>query len=159
MPEQQLYEYAVIRLVPRVDREEFLNVGVVLYVAGKKFLHMLCSLDEQRIHSFCKDVDVADIREYLLSFERICVGGKGAGALGALPVAQRFRWLAATRSTVLQVSKVHSGFCTDPREQLLQLYGKWYFSFFGGKPTIKILRELAPPRPSTRGAGEVTCVT
>ena len=122
MQEKHLFEYAVLRVVPRVEREEFLNVGVVLYCSKAGFLKVLFKLDDERIKSLCKDVECDEIRENLKAFERICEGGKDAGPIGELDAASRFRWLTATRSTVLQSSKVHPGFCGDAEETLVKLY-------------------------------------
>ena len=123
MQDQRLFEYAVIRIVPKVEREEFLNVGVVLYCAGPKFLEMRFHLDHARLHAFSAGLDIAGIQQYLQAFQRICIGGKDAGPIGLLPVAERFRWLTATRSTVVQTSKVHPGLCTDnPAATLDRLY-------------------------------------
>ena len=124
MQEKDLFEYAVIRVVPRVEREEFLNVGVVLYCAKQKFLKMLFRLDEERLKAFCSDCDGDNVNEYLVAFERICTGSKDAGPIGVLPIAERFRWLTATRSTVVQTSKVHPGFCEDADEMLQKLFGQ-----------------------------------
>jgi len=122
MQEQYLFEYAVVRIVPKVEREEFLNVGVVLYCAKQHFLRAMFKLDEERLGIFCKQTDIEELREYLQAFERICLGGSEAGAIGKLPIAERFRWLTATRSTVLQTSKVHPGFCNNPAEMLTKLF-------------------------------------
>ncbi len=122
MPDNQLFEYAVIRIVPAVEREEFLNVGVVLFCSGEKFLKLLYKLDEKRITSFNSKSDIGEIQEYLESFERICEGGSLSGPIGKLPVAERFRWLTATRSTVVQTSKVHPGLCTDANDMLNKLF-------------------------------------
>lgn len=124
MQEKYLFEYAVIRVVPRVEREEFLNVGVVLYCAKQKFLKMLFKINEERLTSFCRGCDVPKVDEYLRAFQRICAGGEGAGPIGKLPMAERFRWLTATRSTVVQTSKVHPGFCDDAGEMLEGLFKK-----------------------------------
>jgi len=122
MQEQHLFEYAVIRIVPKVEREEFFNVGVVLYCAKQKFLQASILLDEDRLRTFCKKADINELREYLHAFERICKGGNDAGPIGKLPIAERFRWLTATRSTVVQTSKVHPGLCTDAAEMLAKLF-------------------------------------
>jgi len=118
----QLFEYAIIRIVPRVEREEFLNVGVVLYCAGQKFLQAKFELDKQRLNAFSEKLDIAEVEDYLNAFERICNGDKDSGAIGKLPTAERFRWLTATRSTVVQTSKVHPGLCDDAAEMLERLY-------------------------------------
>ena len=120
----QLFEYAVIRIVPRVEREEFLNVGVVLYCSGQKFLQAKFELDKQRLAAFSDKLDIAEVEDYLNAFERICNGDKDSGAIGKLPIAERFRWLTATRSTVVQTSKVHPGLCDDATEMLERLYSQ-----------------------------------
>ncbi|HVG40691.1 MAG TPA: DUF3037 domain-containing protein, partial [Chitinophagaceae bacterium] len=97
MQENHLFEYAVIRVVPKVEREEFLNVGVILYCKKLKFLQTLFHINNARLHSFSTELDVAEIRDYLLSFDRICKGEKGGGPIAKLDIASRFRWLTATR--------------------------------------------------------------
>ena len=122
MPGKHLYEYAVIRVLPLVEREEFLNVGVVLYCAGQKFLQAKFELDKPRLTAFSDKLDIAEVEDYLNAFERICNGDKDSGTIGKLPTAERFRWLTATRSTVVQTSKVHPGLCDDAAEMLERLY-------------------------------------
>jgi hypothetical protein len=122
MQDNQLFEYAVIRLVPRVDREEFLNVGVILYCAKQRFLKTLFQLDEGRITSLYPEIDIELVRKHLNTFQLICEGDPGAGPIAKLPIAERFRWLTATRSTIIQISKVHPGFVTDAEESLHKLY-------------------------------------
>lgn len=123
MQEKHLFEYAVIRVVPRVEREEFLNVGVILYCKDKKFLQSKCYLDEERLTTFSKDIDVDGIREGLRAFGQISAGKEG-GPIGKLDNASRFRWLTATRSTMVQTSKVHPGFTSDPEKTLERLLGE-----------------------------------
>lgn len=123
MQGKHLYEYAIVRIVPRVERGEFLNVGVVLYCASQKFLKFLYTLDESRMKAFYADCDIAEIQDYLNAFEKICAG-EDEGKIAQLPIAERFRWLTATRSTILQTSKVHPGFCEDAEETLQQLFIK-----------------------------------
>ena len=122
MQEKQLYEYAVLRVMPRVEREEFLNVGVVLYCGSKKYLEAVYLLDHQRLAAFCITCNAAEIETYLNAFKNICKGGDNVGPIGLLPAAARFRWLTATRSTVIQTSKTHPGFCADPAEMLFKLF-------------------------------------
>jgi hypothetical protein len=122
MQEKLLFEYAVIRVVPRVEREEFLNVGIILYCKKRKFLECLSNIDSQRLHTFHPSLDIGEVEQYLRSMQQVCAGTKEAGTIGQLEIASRFRWLTATRSTVVQTSKVHPGFCTDPKETLQRLY-------------------------------------
>lgn len=122
MQDQYLFEYAVIRVVPRVEREEFLNVGVILFSAKKKFLKSICRIDEDRLRAFAPQLDPQEVKEHLMSFGRICSGGPEAGPIGRLDEASRFRWLTATRSTILQTSKVHPGLSCDPEGTLNRLF-------------------------------------
>jgi Protein of unknown function (DUF3037) len=124
MPEKHLYEYSVIRLVPRVEREEFLNMGVVLYCASLDFLQVKFDLNEARIKAFAPAGNILQIKEYQQAFEAICLGNIHAGAIAGWPKAERFRWLTATRSTILQTSSVHTGFCVNAAETLKGLYQK-----------------------------------
>ena len=122
MQENQLFEYAVIRVVPRVEREEFLNVGVILFCSRQKFLQAIYQLDEKRVKAFCEELDLAELEDHLKTFELISRGGMEGGPIGKLPIAERFRWLTATRSTIVQTSKVHPGFSSDPGETLIKLF-------------------------------------
>lgn len=124
MQERLLFEYAVIRVVPRVEREEFLNVGVILYCSGRKFLRALYHIDKERLKSFSDLPDTDELNAYLLSFEKICSGGSHSAPIGLLPLAERFRWLTAVRSTVIQTSPVHPGLCRHPQEMLEQLFSQ-----------------------------------
>ena len=122
MPEKHLFEYAVIRIVPKVEREEFFNAGVILFCASQKFLQCKISIQEERMKALCGQADIAELKAFLSSFEKICAGGSDAGTIGSLPIAERFRWLTATRSTVVQTSRVHSGLCTEAGEMLEKLF-------------------------------------
>jgi hypothetical protein len=124
MPERHLFEYAVIRIVPRPEREEFVNAGVVLYCTGKKFLGMRAQLPEAKLRALDPEVDLEEIRNHLRAFEEICCGKNPDSPISSLDNASRFRWLAATRSTVIQTSKVHPGLCEDPQETLDRLFGQ-----------------------------------
>lgn len=121
MQELHLFEYAIIRVVPRVEREEFLNVGVILYSARQKFLESAFVIDEEKLKAFSSVLDIEEVRENLNSLCRICKGGKDSGPIGQLDLASRFRWLTAMRSTVVQTSRVHPGFCNDPSGKLGRL--------------------------------------
>ncbi|MEO6949174.1 MAG: DUF3037 domain-containing protein [Ginsengibacter sp.] len=122
MQEKHLFEYAVVRVVPRVEREEFLNVGVVLYCAKERFLKFLFKVDESRLSSFCNECDIPEIIDYLNAFSLICEGEKSAGPIAKLPIAERFRWLTAKRSTIVQTSSVHPGLCDNAQEMLERLF-------------------------------------
>lgn len=122
MPGNHSFEYAVIRIVPRVEREEFFNVGVILYCRDENFLDVLLSLDKQKLASFCDELDIAELEQRLASFSKICQGAADAGPIGQLDTASRFRWLTAYRSTVIQTSRVHPGVCTNAAETLMRLH-------------------------------------
>jgi hypothetical protein len=122
MQEKHLFEYAVIRVVPMVEREEFINVGIIIYSKQDKFLECKYSLNEERLRSLSDTIDINEIEQHLQAFERICKGADDSGPIGQLDTASRFRWLTATRSTVVQTSKVHSGFCKNLQEALKKLH-------------------------------------
>ena len=122
MPEQYLYEDALIRVVPRVEREEFINVGVILFCAKKKFLQFKYTLNASRLLAVAPQLDLEELEEHLKAMGKICAGGKDAGTIGRLDLPSRFRWLTATRSTVIQPSKVHPGFCEDTDRTLETLH-------------------------------------
>jgi hypothetical protein len=124
MQDNHLFEYAVIRVVPRVEREEFLNIGVILYCRQERFLQTIYTLDEERLLSFCASLDIETFKAYLCAFEQICKGTKEGGPIGKLDIASRFRWLTATRSSMLQTSKVHPGLCRDAQETLIRLHSQ-----------------------------------
>ena len=119
------FEYAIVRVVPKVEREEFLNVGVVVFCKAHKFLQVKINVDEKRIHAISDGVDIEDLRKYLHAFEEITTGTSTGSPIAKLDPASRFRWLTATRSTVLQTSRVHPGICTDPAEKLDKLFREY----------------------------------
>lgn len=124
MPVKHVFEYAVVRVVPKVEREEFLNMGVILYCKDKKFLDCILSEDFSCLEVMFPKLDLEEVNEHLHSIKLICTGGKDAGAIGELDVPSRFRWITATRSTIIQASKVHPGLCINPAETLQRLYGQ-----------------------------------
>lgn len=124
MQERYLYEYAVLRVVPRVEREEFINIGVVLFCQPRQFLKVRYELNVDRLKAVFPDLDQEELSAYCRSFASICEGNRKGGSLESMPAAARFRWLTAKRSTILQVSAVHPGFCTDPDETLENLMDK-----------------------------------
>jgi Protein of unknown function (DUF3037) len=115
------YDYAVFRVVPRVEREEFVNVGVIVSCPARDFLEARIELDEQRLAALDPALDVESIRAHLSSIPAICAGGPQAGPIGLLSTRERFHWLVAPRSTTIQVSPVHTGSCKDPAEVLEHL--------------------------------------
>lgn len=119
MQDKHLYEYAVIRVVPRVEREEFVNAGVVVFCKRQKFIKMLYTVNEEKILMLSPEADTDQIRLNLQSFEKIANGTKDGGPIALLDIPERFRWLTAVRSSVIQTSRPHPGFCSD-MEQLTQ---------------------------------------
>ena len=124
MQEKHLFEYAVIRVIPRVEREEFINVGVILYCSAQNFLQTAFELNNNRLSALTSELKLSDIEEHLLAFKHICEGGPQSGTIGQLPLGERFRWLTAPRSTVVQTSPVHTGLCSDAGETLTDLLAK-----------------------------------
>ena len=117
------YDYAIVRVVPHVEREEFVNAGVIVACLAKDFLEARIDLDEARLLAIDPDVDIALVRRHLASIPAICKGGTDAGPIGALTQRERFDWLVAPRSTIIQTSAVHTGRCSDPMQLLEALLG------------------------------------
>lgn len=107
------YDYAVIRVVPRVEREEFINVGVILSCEASRYLEARIELDEARLRALAPDLDIESVNRHLQAVTAICRGGPGTGPIGLLPPRARFHWLTAKRSSILQTSPVHTGKCGD----------------------------------------------
>lgn len=122
MPDQHPYDYAVIRVVPRVEREEFINVGVIVSCPAMNFLEARIEPDEQRLRLLDAKIDLDAVRTHLATIPKICAGGVDAGPIGQLPQRNRFQWLVAPRSTIIQTSSVHTGWCQDPNEVLDHLF-------------------------------------
>jgi DUF3037 family protein len=112
------FEYALLRVVPRVERGEFVNAGVVLYCQEKRFLKAAIDLDPERLRVLDPRLDPETVRAHLEAARRVCAGGPGAGPIGLLPPVQRFGWLVAPRSTVVQPGPVHTGLAEDPQQAL-----------------------------------------
>ena len=112
------YDYAILRVVPRVDREEFINAGVIVSCAERGFLEARVELDEQRLLALDSTIDLEAVRAHLASIPTICAGGANAGPIGRLSQRERFHWLVAPRSTIIQTSRVHTGRCTSPTDLL-----------------------------------------
>ena len=110
------FDYAIVRVVPCVEREEFINVGVILFCREQRFLDARIALDKARLAAFCPSVDIAEIERHLNLIPRICAGD--GGPLGQLSQPERFHWLVNPRSTSIQVSPVHTGVCDNPAATL-----------------------------------------
>ena len=110
MQGKQVFEYAVIRVLPKVEREEFINVGIILFSKRAKFIRMLYKLDTQRLSTFSTELDMDLLSEALKSFEKICNGSNDGGVIAQLDIPERFRWLTAVRSSCIQTSRPHPGF-------------------------------------------------
>jgi hypothetical protein len=119
--DHNVYNYAIIRVVPRVEREEFVNVGVILSCPAQDFLEARIELDEPRLTAIDPDVDLESIKAHLATIPAICEGTQEAGPIGELPRPRRFEWLTSPRSTVIQTSPVHTGYCQDPGTALESL--------------------------------------
>lgn len=118
------YDYAVIRVVPRVDREEFVNVGVIVSCPSQDYLGALIEVDEARLRALFPGIDLQAVHDNLASIPAICAGGAGSGPIGRLTPRERFHWLVAARSTMIQTSSVHTGRCDEPEKLLEQLLRK-----------------------------------
>ena len=124
MPEPSSFDYAVLRVVPRVDREEFLNAGVIVFCLQKDFLGARIHWDPERLNAFSMQIDAADVKRHLEAYPKVCAGLFDSGPIGRLTRRERFHWLVAPRSTVIQVSAVHSGLCNDPATALDRLFSE-----------------------------------
>ncbi len=124
MQENHLFEYAVLRVVPRVEREEFINVGVILYCKKHSFLQTIFSIAENRLQALDPAIDVGEVKNHLNALALISAGDPAAGPIAILDLASRFRWLTAKRSTVVQSSPVHPGLCKDPAVTLQRLHAQ-----------------------------------
>ena len=121
MPTLHTFDYAIVRVVPRVERGEFINAGVIVSCAATGYLQARVELDETKLLALDPGADVAGLRAALAAIPVICAGGPAAGALGALSTRERFHWLVAPRSTSIQTSPVHTGRCDSPERQLEHL--------------------------------------
>jgi hypothetical protein len=122
VPAPPSFDYAAIRIVPRVEREEFLNAGVILFCPERKFLGVRTRLDQERLRALWPSIDLDEIRRHVEAFVRVAEGAPDAGPIAQLSQRERFHWLVAPRSTMIQVSAVHSGMCEQPIDKLEQLF-------------------------------------
>jgi hypothetical protein len=124
MLEPSSYEYAIVRIVPRVEREEFVNAGVIVYSRVLRYLAARVQLDVERVLALFPGIDLAEMEQHLTMIPRICIGGPEAGTIGELPQHERFHWLVAPRSTIIQTSPCHSGLSENPEEVLNNLFDR-----------------------------------
>ncbi len=118
---QSSFDYAVLRVVPRVEREEFVNAGVIVHCLEQQFLQASVHIDEARLRALWPEIDMETVRLHLDAFPRICDGDESAGPIARLAKRERFHWLVAPRSTIIQISAVHTGLCNNPGNVLQQL--------------------------------------
>ena len=121
MQDKCTFDYAIVRVVPRVEREEFINVGAILSCPAKQILQARIELDEPRLLAFAPDLDMKLVKQHLDTIPAICAGGEEAGPIGLLPQRARFYWLTAPRSTIIQTSTVHTGLSATPESALEHL--------------------------------------
>lgn len=122
MQEKHLFEYAVIRIVPCVEREEFINTGVIVYCANQNFLQVKFEIDNEKLAAFKCEINIVELQKTFNAFEQIANGSSDGGPIALLPAASRFRWLTAVRSTIIQTSAVHPGLCDNANDTLLKLF-------------------------------------
>jgi hypothetical protein len=122
MQEKHLYEYSVIRVLPVVEREEFLNVGIILFCKQAKFIKMHFTVNEAKLRLFSADLDIEQVQLNLHTFEKIAMGAVACGPIALLDIPSRFRWLTAVRSSAIQTSRPHPGLCTDLEQTAKRLF-------------------------------------
>lgn len=125
MQDRLTYEFAIIRVVPKVEREEFINIGVILFSKRNKFLGIKYAIDKERLLALSNTIDIDNLDDYLRAWEEICLGTPHGGIIGEFELSDRFRWLAATKSTILQCSATHPGLCLDPKKELEDLFERY----------------------------------
>jgi len=122
MQGKHLFEYAVIRVLPKVEREEFINVGIILFSKRAKYIRMLYKLDKQRLNFFSSELDLDLLEKTLLSFDKICCGYKDGGVIAQFDIPERFRWLTAVRSSCIQTSRPHPGYAENLDSEVEKLF-------------------------------------
>jgi hypothetical protein len=122
MQEKYLYEYAVIRVLPFVEREEFINTGIILFCKKEDYIRVLYTVDKAKLRSFSKDIDLDQIEQNLKAIEKIAMGVENCGPIALLDIPSRFRWLTAIRSSAIQTSRPHPGLCTDLEQTAHRLF-------------------------------------
>ena len=125
MQDKNLYEYAVIRVVPRVEREEFVNAGIIVFCKKAKFIKMLYKMDEKKLLCFSEELDFEQLQKNLQAFQNIAEGKKEGGPIAQMDIPSRFRWLTAVRSSVIQTSRPHPGLCDDLENTAIRLFSEF----------------------------------
>jgi len=118
---RSVFQYAIVRVVPRVERGEFVNAGAIVFCRTQRFLGARIALDAPRLAAMAPLLDITELERYLAIIPLVCAGGPDAGPIGVLPLADRFHWLVAPRSAMIQTSPVHSGLCDSPAAELERL--------------------------------------
>lgn len=124
MQDRVKYEYAIIRIVPKVERGEFFNVGVLLFSKSRKFLGVKYQINPKKLKVYSSELDLDFLNEYLGAWKLICEGAPSSGVIGEMDLTDRFRWLTASRSTMIQTSQTHTGLCHDPQKELDLIFEK-----------------------------------
>jgi hypothetical protein len=122
VPALSSFDYAIIRVVPRVEREEFVNAGVLLFALERDFLAARVEVNAPRLRALWPEIDVELVHQHLAAIPRICAGSPDGGPIARLSLRERFHWLVAPRSTIIQVSPVHAGLCASPERALDELF-------------------------------------
>jgi hypothetical protein len=121
MPARSSFDYAIVRVVPRVERDEFVNAGAIVFCRTRRFLGARIELDRPRLVALAPWLDLAEVERHLAIIPLVCAGGADGGPIGLLPLADRFHWLVAPRSAMIQTSPVHAGLCDDPAAALEEI--------------------------------------
>lgn len=122
MQGMHLYEYAVIRVVPKIEREEFINVGVIIFSKKEQYIGIKYHINKDKLALFSDEIDVELIERYLISFEKICKGSGSGGEIALFDIPERFRWITAVKSSCIQTSRPHPGFSTNLNQTLEKLF-------------------------------------
>lgn len=122
MQDKVVYEYAVIRIVPKIEREEFINVGLILFSKRKRYIRFQYQLPEMKIKAFCQEFDLSQVKQNLESFAKICEGAEDGGPIAQLEIDEKFRWITAVKSSSIQASRPHPGFSSDLNVTFDRLY-------------------------------------
>jgi len=125
MQDKVTFEYAIIRFMPKVEREEFFNIGVIVFSKRKKFLDIKYKVDPKKLAAFSCEMTQEALHKYLQAWELICKGAPHGGVIGTFELSDRFRWLAASKSTMILCSPTHSGLCENPEQELEDIFQKY----------------------------------